>query len=112
MNLGWNFYFSLVCSIGGIIIFIYSLFIIKKIKELFPGFKVIKKWIIIQMLIILFLVGYVLNIIFIAVGLIDLIMFMTSIVYIFGAFFVAIIISLGYNTYKLVLLESSTKKEK
>ncbi len=112
MNLGWNFYFSLICSIGGMIFFIYSLYIIKKIRELFPGAKLIKKWIIIQSLIILFLAGYIFNIVFLVLESIVLVTFMTAIVYIFGAFFVAIVINLAYKTYKLILLESASKKEK
>jgi len=109
LSLDWISYLSLICSIGGIIFFLYSLLLVKKIKELFPGTKLIKKWIIIQTLIILFLIGYVFNIILILLQQTELIIFMVAIVYIFGSIFVALIINLGYKTYKLILLESKSK---
>ena len=104
--------FSFVCSISGAIFFIISLFIIKKVKELFPGTKVIRKWIVIQLLILLFLVGYVFNIIFLTLDMMDVVAVMTAIVYIFGGLFVLIVINLSYKTYKLILLEPVSKKEK
>ncbi|TFG21574.1 MAG: hypothetical protein EU529_13170 [Promethearchaeota archaeon] len=110
MSLDWNFYLNLICSIGGIVFFLYSLYIIKRIKELFPGTRIIKKWYAIQALIILFLVGYVVNIIFLALEYIEIVTIMTAIVYIFGAIFVLIVVDLSYKTYKLILLESSSKK--
>ena len=110
LSLDWNFYLNLVCSIGCIIIFLYCLYIIKKIRSLFPGTKLIKKWQIIQALIILFLFGYIFNIIFLGLGFIEIVTIMTAIVYIFGALFVLIIVNLSYNTYKLILSESKTEK--
>lgn len=109
MALDWNFYFSLFCSIGGIAFFIISLLIISKIKELFPASKLIKKWVIIQVLILLFLCGYVFNIIFLALGLTAITNIMVAIVYIFGGFFVLIIVNLSYKTYREILLGSSKK---
>ncbi|MFX0070455.1 MAG: hypothetical protein ACFFAO_05125 [Candidatus Hermodarchaeota archaeon] len=109
MAYDWIFYLSLVCSIGGIIFFIYSLIIVQKIKELFPGAKIMKKWIAIQSLIILFLIGYAFNIVFLFLELSELIIIMVAIVYIFGSIFVALIINLGYKTYKLILIESKSK---
>jgi len=104
--------FSFICSISGAAFFVISLFIIAKIKGLFPGSKINQKWIIIQMLIILFLFGYVFNIIFLALNMPDIIAVMTAIVYIFGALFVLIVISLSFKTYKTILLEPVSKKEK
>jgi len=109
LSLDWNFYLNLLCSIGGIILFLYSLFIIKKIRELFPGTKLIKKWLIIQALIILFLFGYIFNILFLGLGFVELLTVMTAIVYIFGALFVLMVVNLSYNTYKLILLESKSE---
>jgi len=110
MSFTWIYYLSLICSLGGIVFFIYSLYIISKIKDLFPGAKLIKKWVLIQILIIIFLIGYIFNIIFLTLELTDLIVLMVAIVYIFGALFVAIIINLGYKTYRLILLESKSKQ--
>ncbi|TXT64424.1 MAG: conserved membrane protein of unknown function [Promethearchaeota archaeon] len=106
MVLDWNFYFNLICSIGGIVFFILSLNIIRKIKQLFPGANIIKKWILIQILIILFLFGYISNIIFLALDMTEIVAFMTAIVYIFGALFVFFVVNLSYKTYKLIITES------
>ena len=103
---------SFICSISGAAFFVISLFIITKIKGLFPGSKINKKWIIIQLLIILFLFGYVFNIIFLALNMPDILAAMTAIVYIFGGLFVLIVINLSFKTYKTILLEPVSKKEK
>jgi len=104
-----NLYLNLFCSGAGIIFFIFSLIIIKKINRLFSGTKIIKRWLVIQILIILFLFGYIFNIIFLALELIDIVTIMTAIVYFFGGLFVLIIINLSYKTYKVILLESNIK---
>ncbi|MFX1345917.1 MAG: hypothetical protein ACFFBC_03540 [Promethearchaeota archaeon] len=109
MTIDWNFYFSLICSIGGITFFIISLLLISKIKELFPATKLIKKWLIIQLLIVLFLFGYVFNIIFLLLELTGVTNIMVAIVYIFGGLFVLIIVNLSYKTYKEIVLGSSKK---
>ncbi len=109
MTLEWDFWFSLICSIGGITFFVISLIIITKIKALFPGANLIKKWKKIQALIILFLFGYAFNITFLylnAMEIIDateIIALMTAIVYVFGGLFVLIIVNLSYKTYKLII---------
>lgn len=104
MSLDFNFYLNLICSIKGIIFFIYSLYLIRKIKKLFPGGKVTKKWLLRQSLIIIFLAGYILNIIFLLYDLVDLVAIMTALVYFFGGLFVFIIIKLVHKTYKTILL--------
>ncbi|TFF96782.1 MAG: hypothetical protein EU547_06035 [Promethearchaeota archaeon] len=104
--LNWNFYFNLVCSIGGMVFFIISLILIRKIKHLFPGGNIIKKWLVIQALIILFLAGYILNIIFLALEMTEFVQFFTALVYIFGALFVLLIVHLSYKTYKRIIMET------
>jgi hypothetical protein len=108
MSLDWFSYFNLACSIGGIIFFSYSLLIVNKIKSLFPGTKVIKKWIIIQSLIVFFLIGYLFNIILVLLEQTELILIMVAVVYIFGSIFVAITINLAFKTYKVILLEETS----
>jgi len=110
MALDWYFYFSLICSIGGVTFFIISLFLIIKIKELFPATKLIKKWVIIQVLILLFLCGYIFNIISLYFELTTFTNIMVAIVYIFGALFVLIVVNLSYKTYKEIVMGSSSKK--
>ncbi|MGQ4874142.1 MAG: hypothetical protein ACP6IY_08735 [Promethearchaeia archaeon] len=94
---------NIIFSIGGIIFFLFSLIIISKIKELFPGGKIAKKWLHLQILVIIFLIGYILNIMFIVLEMNEFIMFMTGIVYVFGGLFVFYIIFLSYKTYKSII---------
>ncbi|MHA1148312.1 MAG: hypothetical protein ACTSR8_08705 [Promethearchaeota archaeon] len=103
------FIINLLCSIGGILFFLYSLFIIQKIRVLFPGARILKKWTLIQALIMIFLFGYVFNIVFLALNLQELLLYMTPIVYLFGGLFVFIIISLSHKTYKLIILQNQSK---
>ncbi len=105
-----NFYINIICSVGGIIFFIYSLILVRKIKKLFPGSKVTKKWMLRELLIFIFLLGYILNITFLILQWAEIISFMTALVYIFGGVFVLIIIKLVYNTYRTILLEYSSKE--
>ncbi len=111
MAIDGNFILNLICSLGGIVFFIYSLIIIRNIKALFPGANLIKKWLIIQVLILLFLVGYVCNIIFLALDIFEIVTIMTAIVYFFGGLFVLIVINLSYKTYKLIVLDSETTEK-
>jgi methyl-accepting chemotaxis protein len=97
--------FGVICSVGGVIVFLYSLTIIKKIKNLFPKSEIIKKWRILQALIFIFLLGYLVNIIALFLELDVLIIYMTSIVYLFGAIFVLLIINLTYKTYRTIIME-------
>jgi hypothetical protein len=106
----FSYYFGVICSCAGIVFFLYSFILIRKIKKLFPGSNVTKKWMVREILILIFLVGYVSNIIFLTLELTAVITFMTAFVYFFGGIFVLIIINLVYTTYKTILLEYSEKK--
>ncbi|MFX1338554.1 MAG: hypothetical protein ACFFDK_08080 [Promethearchaeota archaeon] len=110
MSLDWISYLSLICSIISIIFFVYSLILVKNVKELFPSTIIIKKWFIIQTPIVLFLLGYIFNIMLLLLEKTELIIFMVAIVYIFGGLFVALVIRLVFKTYKTILLESSFNK--
>ena len=110
MSLGVEFYLNLICSVGGIIFFLYSLIVIRKIKKLFPASKITRKWLLREALIVIFLAGYVLNIIFQFFALTELIIIMTALVYFFGGLFVYIIIKLVHKTYTTILMESGTNK--
>jgi hypothetical protein len=111
MALDLLFFITLACSIAGITFFLYSLVIIRKIKSLFPSGTIGKKWNMIQTLIIIFLFGYVFNIIFNAIDFIEVVVVMTAIVYIFGGFFVMIIINLSYRTYRIIVLEKTESNQ-
>ena len=106
MALGLNFYLNLIASIGGIFFFVYSLILIRKIKKLFPKGNVSKKWLFRELLIVIFLFGYVFNIIFHIFELTELLEYMTAMVYLFGGLFVFVIIKLVHKTYETILKES------
>jgi hypothetical protein len=110
MVFDWIFYLNILCSIGGIVFFVISLILIRKIKKLFPGSKVTRKWNLRELLIIVFLLGYASNITFLVLQFTEIIPIMTAMVYFFGGIFVYIIIKLVYNTYKTILLEYSSKQ--
>ena len=95
--------FGIICSIGGLIFFALSTLVVRKILKLFPGAKVRKKWLRIQMLIIIFTFGYIFNIIFLLLGATEIIIIMTAIVYIFGGIFVFIVINLAFKTYQTII---------
>ena len=101
------FYMNMIASIGGIFFFLYSLILIRKIKKLFPKGSVSKKWLFRELLIIIFLFGYVFNIIIQLVPeMCFLSEYMTAMVYLFGGLFVFIIIKLVHKTYDTILKES------
>ncbi|MFX0010194.1 MAG: hypothetical protein ACFE9R_07765 [Candidatus Hermodarchaeota archaeon] len=100
------FYVNMIASIGGIFFFIYSLVLIRKIKHLFPKGSVSKKWVFREFLIVLFLFGYIFNMVFLFYDLTELLKYMTALVYLFGGVFVFIIIQLVYKTYVTILKES------
>ena len=100
------FYLNLITSLGGIFFFLYSLILIRKIKKLFPKGSVSKKWLFRELLIVIFLFGYIFNIIFHIYGLTELLEYMTAMVYLFGGLFVFVIIKLVHKTYDTILKES------
>ena len=100
------FYLNLIASLGGIFFFLYSLILIRKIKNLFPKGSVSKKWLFREFLIVIFLFGYIFNIIFHIYGLTELLEYMTAMVYLFGGLFVFVIIKLVHKTYDTILKES------
>ena len=94
---------TIASSIVGIVFFICSYLIVIKIKTIFPTGKVRKKWSLIQLLLILFLIGYLVSIIFNIIENVEVVFIMTAIVYIFGGLFVFIVINLSYKTYSLIV---------
>ena len=108
MALDLIFYLNLIASLGGIFFFLYSLVLIRKIKKLFPKGSVSKKWLFRQLLIIIFLFGYMFNIIFHFYELTEFLEYMTILVYLFGGVFVFVIIKLVHKTYDTILKQSKT----
>ncbi|MBD3227041.1 MAG: hypothetical protein GF329_02550 [Candidatus Lokiarchaeota archaeon] len=94
---------NLIFSIIGMCIFVYCIFVIRKILKLFPKAKMRKDWIINIILILIFTVGYGVNIIAVIFAIDILLIIMQAFVYLFGAIFVFIVIRLSYKTYKLII---------
>jgi hypothetical protein len=90
-------------TIVGIALFIYSFFLIAKIKELFPGGNIVKKWRIMQLLIILVSVIYIIDWIVWIYDLHEVLFILGGIVRLSTSIFITLLIVLFYKTYRLVL---------
>ena len=97
--------FSIGASIFGILLFLYSAWVAMNIIKLLPEqSKAKQNWYLAVVLIILFLFGYVVNILSIMLPeLSGAREYMVPIVYIFGAVFVVIMTTLSLRTYKIIL---------
>jgi len=105
----FHVYLNLICAIIGIVLFIYSNWIILKILKMFPKAKIRRDWKIINTLIIFFVGGYIVNIIAVLLNNTPVILAMQAFVYAFGAFFVFLIIRLSYKTYKIIIEASKSE---
>ena len=99
-----------ILSIGacviGITLFLITIFNVRQILNLFPKHSGLRKnWILKLTLLILFIVGYVINIAAILTDNTDIILSMQAIVYIIGAFFVWFVARVSLTTYKAILEE-------
>lgn len=90
-------------SVIGMILFLYCLLVVRKILDLFPKAKMRKDWMIIGILIVFFILGYAINIWALITENSEVVVFMQSFVYLFGAIFVLVVIQLSFRTYKLIL---------
>ena len=100
MAIDWITYLNIICSITGILFFVLTLRTIHYFKKFLPETDIIKKWQILQILIIFFLIGYGLNILFSMLEIQNLILLLVALIYFFGGCFVLIIVSLMNITYK------------
>ncbi len=100
---------NLICAVIGIGIFIFCILDVKSIIRMFPNAKMTKKWNLIQIFIIFFLVGYILNIAFILLNNTESLLLMQALVYLFGALFVFIIVDLSKRTFQIII--ESAKNE-
>lgn len=103
------FYFTFIFEIGSvisIILLLYCLYLTEKIKKLFPGGNIVKKWIVMQVIIIIFIFFYVLGLIFIFNPDPSITYVISGILNLFTGFFVLIIVNLTYRTYKIILYKN------
>jgi hypothetical protein len=90
-------------TILGIILFVYCFYLITKIKQLFPGGNIVKKWRIIQILIIIVSIIYIIDWIVWIYDLHNVLFILGGIVRLSTSLFITILIVLFYKTYRLVL---------
>lgn len=90
-------------TIIGIALFIFSFYLIAKIKQLFPGGNIVKKWRIMQVLIILVSIIYIIDWIVWIYDLHDLLFVLGGIVRLSTSIFITLLIVLFYKTYRLIL---------
>ena len=97
-------YFSIGASIFGFVLFLYSAYVAMNIVKLLPEkSKARKNWYFAVIAILMFLMGYVVNIIAILGEYTELRDLMVPVVYVFGALFVLIMTTLSLRTYKIIL---------
>ena len=95
---------SMVFSIIGAFLFLYSIYLSWKIIKMFPeSSKTLKYWYVAISLIAGFFFGYLINILVVLSGDTELQLLLTSFVYLGGAVFVLVIVWVSYKTYKIIL---------
>ena len=90
-------------TILGIALLVYCFYLIAKIKQLFPGGNIVKKWRIMQILIILLSAIFIIDWIVWIYDLHDVLFILGGIVRLSTGLFITILIGLFYKTYKLIL---------
>jgi hypothetical protein len=106
-----SFIFEVVTTIVGTIFLIYSMKFIRKITALFPGADFLKKWYLMLGFMIIFVMGFILDIVFIFFHVHEIISYMNGVLNLLSGLAVYIIISLNFKTYEAVLLRNSDTNE-
>ena len=105
------YYLTFIFEIGSVVsilLLIYSLYLIENIKKLFPGGNIVKKWLIMELIVIGLIILQLLGLIFLLAPDQTISYILSGILYIITGIFVFIIINLNLKTYKVIL----HKKEK
>ena len=98
----WHCLLNLIFSCLGIPLLIYGLFIIRRIKHVFPTAKIMKHWTICFILIVFFVIGYTVNIFAIILDNEPLMEIMNASVYLLGSVFVVGVLVISHLTYRLI----------
>ena len=94
---------SMICVGGGLCLFAASLIYIQQINRLIARAKIKRSWEYVRALVIFFCVGYVVSLAAILIEATDVLTFMATFVYFFGALFVLIVMRLSHRTYELII---------
>ncbi len=92
----------------GIAFFILCFILIEKIIKLFPGGKIVKKWRVMQLLLILFSVIYIVDWFFWIYDFHNALFIIGGIIRISTGILIALIIRLFYKTYKIILHDTTS----
>ncbi|MFX1254643.1 MAG: hypothetical protein ACFFCZ_23730 [Promethearchaeota archaeon] len=96
--------FTILACVIGILDFLFSLNIMRKILGLFPQEAKIKKyWYSAVGLVIIFGLGYIVAILSVIADLSEFNRIMVPIVYLFGSIFVVIMVLVSFRTYKMIM---------
>ena len=94
-------------SVLGIIVLGLSLILLEKIKKMFPGGKVVRKYLLMQVMVIIIITLHVVGLILIFYTDTPLIVYITyGTINVAVSVFVFILINLMYKTYKLILSQT------
>lgn len=103
------FYLSFIFEIGSIISIVFlvvSFYIAQKIKQLFPGGNIVKKWLFMQGIIIVILFLQIIKWVLVFVENEYLHYIIDGLINSLIGVFVVLIVYLSYNTYKIILGKS------
>jgi len=103
----WHSLLNLIFSCLGIPLLVYGLFIVRRIRSVFPKAKIMKHWTICFILILFFVIGYFVNILAIILDNSIISEIMTASVYLLGAVFIVGVLAISHLTYRLIK-ESAT----
>lgn len=97
---------SISACVIGIIFFLATIIKVQNILHLFPKHSKLRtRWILKLTLLILFMIGYFINIVAILTNNTEILISMQAIVYILGAFFVWFVARVSLTTYTAILEE-------
>jgi len=103
---------TFIFEVGSVLSLIFlsiSLYIAEKIKKLFPGGNIVKKWQIMQILIVIFISIQVVGLINIFLENQDLTYIISGILNLSTGIFIVILFNLNYKTFKLILHKSQNQ---
>lgn len=102
MSLGPYEILSIVCSIGGAIMFIIAILIERKIIKLLNKIKNPKSWKLEMFFTGFFFLGYILNIVSIFLEWEEVQLIFNGLVFLFGAIFLLLVVYLSFKTYSVI----------
>lgn len=99
---------TLIC--GGAVVMALSLAKTREVLQLLRGRRYILSWRVLTFLMVFFLIGYGVSLLFVLAGLIGFLEILTGVIFFFGALFVYLVVRIGYLTID-DLLKTTISKE-